>query len=171
MEPRLKTSKKWTPLPSELVEQIESLFTENFAEQSSGGRFLFEGRIYPGELLLRLGYLPQSALRQNNFELSIDYNSQRENLMNLIHMAVDATASLFADWLEDEENKPSTNWQEFSVQNKKIYARYSTLNTELEAEADRILGEDKSSLVVDEDELEEQLKQKISILGLEDDEE
>ncbi|MCB0391952.1 MAG: hypothetical protein KDD58_11715 [Bdellovibrionales bacterium] len=168
MEPRLKNSKKWTPLPDELVEQVESLFAENFSGFSENGRFFFEGQIFPQELLLRLGYLPQNKIKQNNFEVSLEYQSSKENLMSLIHLAVDACASLFTDWTEDEENKPPAEWQEFKFQSKSIYARYSTINTQLETEANRLLGEDHSDLVMDDEDIENQLQQKISILGLDE---
>ena len=172
MEPRLKESKKWTSLPKELSHQVQTILTENFPEQSLKGQFIFEGRIYPSELILRLGYLLNNTLRQNNFEVSISYISNKENLMTLIHLAADASATLFSSWTEDPDNIPALKWQEFQFENRSFYARYSTVNSQLEAEADKLLGENSIELMNEESEYEDELNHKISLLGLgeEDDE-
>ncbi|MCB9026824.1 MAG: hypothetical protein H6625_10935 [Bdellovibrionaceae bacterium] len=169
MEPRLKTSKKWTHLPKELVTQVEVLLSENFPVQNKNGKFIFEGRIYPSELILRLGYLVNKSIKQDNFEVSIAYNAGKDNLVSLIHLAVDATASLFSNWAENPENIPPRDWLEFKFENNSLYARYSTVNTQLEIEADKLLGNRDEGLLTEEDEFDEELNHKISILGLNDD--
>lgn len=142
MEPRLKTSKKWTALPKELLEQIRQIFVENFPKQAKGGKMFAEGRIYPEELLFAIGFLPFKQLRQHNFEVSIPYKANKDNVMSLVHIAVDAAASLLAQLFEDEEavcEFPRT-WQEFTFEGRKLYIQYTTENTELTEEADRLLG-------------------------------
>ena len=175
MEPRLKTSKKWTALPKELIEQIRNVFVENFTEQAKAGKIFAEGRIYPEELLFSIGYLPNKQLRQHNFEVSLPYKQNKDNVMKLVHIAVDAAASLFVQLFEDEDavEEFPTVWQEVKFEGRALFVQYTTENTELSEEADRLLGLSRGSGLAegdwdeDDDDLDpEEIK---SRLGLTDD--
>ncbi|NJM10148.1 MAG: hypothetical protein HC883_04530 [Bdellovibrionaceae bacterium] len=141
MEPRLKTSKKWTPLPKDFLSQIRTVFKETFKAQIGKGVVETDGRIYPEEILVSVGFRPDQGLRQSNFEVSIAYKKDKDNVLKLLHMAVDAAASLFEQFFaaEDDQEFPRI-WQEFEVDGRMVYAQYTTTNTELESEADRLLG-------------------------------
>ncbi len=48
MNPRLKSSKKWTAFPKEYSDQIQTVFKENFAQIFDQGQLMIEGRTYTG---------------------------------------------------------------------------------------------------------------------------
>ncbi|MGZ3795617.1 MAG: hypothetical protein ACXVB1_04595, partial [Pseudobdellovibrionaceae bacterium] len=152
MQPRLKTSKKWTSFPKEYVEQIQAVFYENFLEPLAGNKLIVEGRIYPSEVLLRVGVNKQGQLRQANFEVSMDYNPQEKDAVERIHNCIDAAASMMTDYfeLEDEVDLPRT-WQEYPFQGKSVFLQFSTENSDLEAQANALLGENAEALVLEEE--------------------
>jgi len=141
MDPRLKTSKKWTPLPKDFLSQIRSVFKETFKTQIGSGTVETDGRIYPEEILVSVGFRAEKSLKQSNFEVSIAYKKDKDNVLKLLHIAVDAAASLFEQLFaaESDEEFPRI-WQEFEVEGRPIYAQYTTTNSTLESEADRLLG-------------------------------
>ncbi|MBX3040247.1 MAG: hypothetical protein KF789_05995 [Bdellovibrionaceae bacterium] len=156
MQPRLKSSQKWTELPKEYVDQIRTAFMENFGTQIGEGKLLIEGRIYPQEILLRVGYLEAGRLAQTNFEVSMDYKP--EEAVERIHNCIDAAASMMMEYFEEdgEVDFPYV-WKPFPFQKKTIYLQFSTENSELEAEADRLLGSSVDDLVHEETEDEDAL--------------
>lgn len=154
MTPRLKTSKKWTAFPQDFVEQIREAFLETFPKEMKAGELLVEGRIYQGEILLRVGYIEKGRLQQNNFEVSIEY--KHDQAVDRIQDAIDAAASMMADYFEAEgEIDFPRAWKEYDFENQKIFCQYSTVNSKLEAEADRLLGVEDENLVKGSDDTEE----------------
>lgn len=151
MNPRLKNSKKWTAFPNEYKQQIQNVFNENFAQFLDEAEILIEGRIYPEEILLRVGYHEKDRLAQANFEVSMNYSQQDQDAVQRIHNCVDAAASMMMDYLESdgEVDFPYT-WKEIPFQGKKIYVQFSTENSSLEAQANALLGVDESDLYNDE---------------------
>lgn len=141
MNPRLKSSKKWTAFPKEYTAQIQSVFKENFAQYLDNAELLIEGRIYSEEIALRVGYLEQGRLAQANFEVSMNYSQEQQDAISRIHNCVDAAASMMMEYLENdgEVDFPYT-WKEVPFQGKKIYLKFSTENSSLEAEANKLLG-------------------------------
>ena len=180
MFPRLKTSKKWTTLPKDFADQVVTVFQQNFPTESKMGSFKAEGRIYPQEIMLRVGYLEKGRLKQCNLEVSVDLGPKDEALKK-IHLCVDALGSLFADYFEavaqgsedpTEELDIPLVWKQFPFQNEKIWLQYSTANQELEKEANRILGLEEDLLVREADEEDEAvLAEAKQADGDEDDEE
>lgn len=156
MNPRLKSSKKWTSFPKEYSDQIQAVFKENFAQYLDQGDLIIEGRIYPEEIMLRVGYLEKGRLAQANFEVSMNYSQDEQDAVKRIHNCVDAAASMMMEYLENdgEVDFPYT-WKEFPFQGKKIYLQFTTENTSLEAEADKLLGLSEASLVHEEGESDE----------------
>ncbi len=155
MEPRLKTSKKWTPYPAELLGQIREVVEVFFADYEVGdGKFMIEGEIYPEEILLRIGISRPGQLRQDNFEASLQYDSQKDKSMDLINIMTDFLGEAWINFLEDEpeiEDLPR-QWQKNNFEKREIYLRYTTNNTDLEAQANALLGEDKSLVYGEDDE-------------------
>lgn len=169
MNPRLATSGKWTSLPKELQAQIKDIFSENFADAAQLGKFVVEGRIYSKELMLRVGYLENGRIRQANFEVSLDFDPNKQNALNLIHLAVDCAASLMQEYFDQEQEIADfpTTWSEFEVDKAKVYVQASTVNSELESEADRLLGAEDDLLVkADAEEDPDEKEAVISMLGL-----
>lgn len=168
MKPRLKTSSKWTAFPAELTLQIAQIFKQNFGSQLPKAQFIVEGQIYPREILLRVGYIEPGRLAQNNFEVSLEYAvAEGENAVSAIHLCVDAAGSLLQEFIEgtsassnEAENEtefdlPRT-WTEYPFQGKKIFLQYTTVNTNLEAQADALLGETADDSLVKEEEADEE---------------
>ena len=141
MHGRKDTSKKWTAFPAEYVEQIQNVFAESFGRELRGAKLLVEGRIFSEEIVLRVGFREGSSLRQNNFEISTDFNSAKENAIETIYACIDGAAALLASFFESDshENLPIA-WKAFKFENKTLYFQYSTVNSDLENEADRLLG-------------------------------
>src|SRR5258708_4434002 len=63
MEPRLSTSRKWTPLPEELIKQIRSVFKQNFKAQIGTGSIEANGKIFPEEIMVSVGFREKDALK------------------------------------------------------------------------------------------------------------
>ena len=158
MQPRKKTSKKWTAFPGDYTAQIREALAETFPEPSAKGTFEVEGRIYGGEVLLRIGYLPNGKLAQANFEISADVETGGKNTLEKISICIDAAASMMADYFEkDQVSEFPLLWASYPFQDETIYLQFSSLNSKLEAEADRLLGLSSDSLVRDADEDEEDM--------------
>lgn len=156
MNPRLKSSKKWTAFPKEYSDQIQTVFRENFAQYLDQGDLIVEGRIYSEEVTLRVGYLEKGRLLQANFEVSMDYSQKDQDAVKRIHNCVDAAASMMLEYLENdgEVDFPYT-WKEFPFQGKKIYLQYTTENTSLEEQANKLLGLTDKTLLHETDESDE----------------
>ena len=173
MHPRLPTSRKWTAFPTELKIQIQSVFKETFKDHIKGGTVVSEGRIYPGEILVMIGYQPGSGLKQANFEVSVAYKKDKDNVLKMINLAVDAAGSLFEQYftLADDSSFPRV-WLDVDFEGREIFIQYTTTNSKLEAEADKLLGEFATEGLTQgewdaaEDMDPEQIKAK---LGLDDD--
>lgn len=160
MKPRLLSSKKWTQIPNELNDQIKSVFIEAFQEKlGDSTKFLIDGRIYPQELCLRVGFIEPGRLTQCNFEVSLDNKELDQSPLEKIHLCIDAAASMMLDHIESEGNAdlPYT-WQPYKFNEQNIYLQFSTENTELEAEADRLLGLSQKSLVSESDDTETEME-------------
>lgn len=154
MEPRLKSSTQWTAFPVELIQQITEVAEDHFSDYEKEDRkFIAEGRIYPTEILLRLGLTaPKGLLRQDNFEASLQYDPEKEKALDQIHLIVDFLAETWATFFEDapeNEDLPRL-WNEQIFEKKPIYLRYSTENTDLEKQANALLQLDDKQLVYGE---------------------
>lgn len=157
MNPRKKQSKKWSAVPSELSKQIKTVFEESFSKQLGTKSLKVEGRIYPTEIMMRIGINTKGELRFQNFEVSIDHSAEKQDTVQKITIAVDAIASLMVDYFENEdEQEMPLVWQEYPFENEKIWLQYSSTNSDLEAEANKLLGvNDEAALLVETlDELE-----------------
>ncbi len=156
MKPRLSSSKKWTAFPPEFIQQIETVFRENFSKELQKAQLFVEGRIYSQEILVRIGYLETGRLKQANFEVSVEYSSNKSDAIERINDAVDAAASLMVEYFEgaDEEGQEADLpliWKEVPFNNRKLHIQFSTVNTNLEAQADALLGIKDPSLVKEEE--------------------
>jgi hypothetical protein len=158
MKPRLPSSKKWTAFPKEYLEQIDTVFKQGFAAQLVGAQLFIEGRIYPQEILLRVGMLEKGRLVQNNFEVSVEYSPIKKDAVERIHNAIDAAASMMNEYFEtDGEVEFPKVWKEYDFDPIKVFLQYSTVNTGLEAQANALLEKTDPQLVIEEDESEDAL--------------
>lgn len=154
MKPRLLSSKKWTPFPSEYVDQIRSAVTDSFQDKLNQARFVVEGRIYPEEIIVRLGYALKDRLQQCNFEVSCQFDSKKQNALEIIHACIDAAGSVMLEFVDsNEEMELPREWAEFDFNKLNLFLQFTTVNTELERSANELLGAHSPELV--DDSLEE----------------
>lgn len=171
MEPRLESSKKWTSLPEELLEQVKSVLVETFDKEAKKGEFVVSGRIYPEELIVRIGYIEDGCITQANGEVSITYDPKKDNIHKLIGTAVDCAGGLIEIYFENPEEDFPREWQEHTFDKQQLFLKFTTVNEELEKKADEILGQiDLDALVKGED-VEIEVDTIKSMLGVEDDDE
>lgn len=151
MNPRLKSSKSWTKFPKEYSDQILAVFNENFAEFLKDATLIIDGRIYSEEVTLRVGYLEKGRLAQANFEVSMNYSPTEQDALQRIHNCVDIAASMMMEYLENkgEVDFPYA-WKEFNFQGNKVFLQFSTENSSLEEEANRLLGLSEEDLYNEE---------------------
>ena len=142
MEPRLATSKKWTSLPKEYLQQIQEVFIDKFHNSLQRGQIIIEGRIYPEEFLLRVGYQGFPSTKPDNFEVSIEYDRNKQNMLQLIDKAIDCADSMMHEYFSNNKKIEFPKaWQPFDMEGQKVFLQHSTVNTELETHADRLLDE------------------------------
>jgi hypothetical protein len=171
MKPRLLSSKKWTPLPKAFITQIEQVFNDAFAAKLATGQLIVEGSIYPEEIVLRVGFIENGRLQQDNFEISIDYSQKKQDAVDRIHNCIDAAASMMNEFFEsDGEVDFPRQWKNFDFNGQIVWAQYTTENSKLEQEANRILGLAKKDLVR-EDESEDAIDHSDEIIASGEDEE
>ena len=153
MDPRLKSSVKWTPFPEELCEQTQKVLTERFKEEYGleKSQFVVEGRIYKEEILGRYGLRIEGQLKQHNLEISFEFNSEKQKAFTLIRESMDLVEYLWTEFLEEDLNDSefSRQWQTINFNKKKYSHKYSTVNTALEEEADRLLSQYEKKLIYD----------------------
>ena len=56
-----------------------TVFDENFKTQLAGKTLKVEGRIYPAEVLMRVGINQKGELRFHNFEVSVEHDAKKQN--------------------------------------------------------------------------------------------
>lgn len=153
MNPRLKSSKKWTQFPVEYLQQIQGVFRENFNKELKGSELNIEGHIYPQEVLLRVAFGQAKSISRHNFIVSLDYDLKNPDILEKIHLAIDAIGSLMTDFFanDEESSELPRQWQEFEFNKNALYFVYSTENADLEKAADVILGESEDSFYHDEE--------------------
>lgn len=182
--PRLVTSRQWTELPEVFLSKVSHVFRNQFKFEITKGEFLVDGRIYPEELIVRIGYLENGRLKQINFEASMDIHPASKSanhldlgadtksdedteieaeskIMDLLYACIDALGSLLEEYFQlgDEEDLDVPNqWRAYEIEGQTIYLQHSTINTKLEAEADRLLGIEEKQLFHEESVSEDALK-------------
>lgn len=169
MEPRIPSSRQWTSFPSEYIKNIETVFSKSFKLHLEKGKIVSEGRIYKEELLLRVGYIENERLKQSNFEISVEYDKKKDNAVKLIYLMIDVAATMMDEFFmaENDHDFPR-NWTEYEVEKRKIYLMYTAVNSELEKQADKLLGEDPEKLFQEDAEDLEAIKAQLGIDSEED---
>lgn len=162
LTPRLSTSKTWTDLPLEFTDKVIEVFKGQFEAEAARGEFLVEGRVYPDEIIVRVGYLESGRLKQFNIEASMDRpkakadeganDNGKLSTMERLYTCIDAVGSVMEDYFdmdEEDELEIPLRWKEFKFDGEAIFLQQSSVNTKLEEEADRILGLLEKNLVME----------------------
>jgi len=159
MKPRYKLSQKWTLFPQEFSDQIKTLFTTNFAKDLGSNIQVFvEGRIYPKEIMLRVGLHTKGELKHFNFEASVDLpkTSQSESeqaIFDQISLMVDSIGTLINEYFDNDlDIELPYVWTETDFSGKKVWIQHSSENPDLEAQANALLGLKDESLIKNADE-------------------
>ena len=226
MTPRFSISKTWTNLPADFVSKVKMVFTDEFKSEALKGEFVVDGRIYPDELLVRLGYLEKGRLKQVNFEASMDlkpgkammgldldrdldsiegsplededdiYDTESarvgrdedddlsadddlqdelldpeereirekkksETATERLYACVDALGSLMEEYFElgsEKDMDIPPVWRPYEFEGDMIYMQHNNINTQLEDEANRLLGLVSEELVNEEEVSEDALR-------------
>ncbi len=158
MTPRRASSKKWTQFPQDFIDQVTSVFKETFAASLGSSTLIIDGRIYPQELVLRVGVREVGRLKQSNFEVSTDYEADVPESLDRIHCLVDVAASMMLEFFESEgEAEFPFVWKEYPYKGQPLYLQTNAENTDLEAEANAFLGLAADGLLHDEGSTEDAL--------------
>lgn len=150
---------------------MKGVFEKSFAGHlGKGSRVEIQGRIYPSELLLSVGFSRPNQLKQPNFEISASYDSSKDNVLKVFHLLFDAAGALFDQYFQaTEDNDFPRYWEEIDFEKRKIFVQYSTKNTDLESQADELLGKNSDALMQEPDEDSETFLEDIkNKLGLTD---
>lgn len=154
MHPRQPSSKQWTLLPTEIISSLKNQLENEFSQNMQNGEFIVEGRIYPEEVLLRIGHVADGDIQQFNFEGSTQYKPGKENSIAVIDLLFQATFSMMSDFVENKEADLPVIWQSHKIDKKEVFLQHSRVNSSLEAEADKLLGISEAGLVNKDDDLQ-----------------
>lgn len=173
MNPRLSSSKSWTELPADFTDKVQTVFNNQFKNESKRGAFLVQGWIYPEEVVVRVGYLENGRLKQINFEASMDLpprggllsghpmEAEEDKTMERLYVSIDALGSLMEEYFElgddDEEIDVPLRWRPYEFEGETVYLQHSTENSRLEEEANRLLGLTEKRLVQESSSTEDAL--------------
>jgi len=146
VEPRLPSSKKKQDFPLDYIKMIRDVISKNF-KKTKGKKVIVEGAIYNEEVCLRIGFIDPGAIKQVNFEASVDYSVKKKNIMEQIYLALDALGSLIEQYFHaDGDIEVPKSWHEFKLDDKFVHLQVSSINNELESKAAKLL-----KLKVDDD--------------------
>ncbi len=146
MYPRLRSSilKRSQPFPADLTKLIKETVDETFHDYLNGNKSLVEGKIFNDEIWLRIGFRKSGELTQRNFEGSINKTDQT-NTTNSIHKMLDFLSTLVEEHFSStEEVEYPKTWTSYSFENTEVFFQQTSENSELEQEANRLLGIDES---------------------------
>ena len=164
MTPRLSTSvtKNKTKLPPDSLKLISESFAENFADFLKDKEVVAEGVLYLDELILRVGFREPGALRQFNFEVSLEYSIEnKEEVMEKIYSGTDAIQAMMEEYVAaNGDIEFPEQWKSYDFGDQSVWARVSTVNGDLESQADELLGaefleEQEKTTGIDEDFVDE----------------
>ncbi len=154
MNPRNQIQSSWTSIPEEFSFKVLNALEAEFAKQAKAGEFIVEGKIFDNEILIRIGYLERGRLRQINFEASVDYDRESSEILDSFYLCVDSLGLWMHEYFEkaeqDEDQDLPLTWRPAEFKNNTVFMQFSTVNSRLEQEADRILGMSSSALFNEE---------------------
>src|SRR5579872_5479945 len=114
IQARLKTSKKGTDLPLDYIKMVKEVITKSFKKHLKGKSVIVEGKIYPEEILLRIGFKDNDSIRQKNFEASVNFSVKDKNALQQINLCIDSLGSMIDQYFKDgEEIDLPVVWTEF----------------------------------------------------------
>ncbi len=148
MDPRNKSKtpaqNPWTGLPEEFSFKVLSALEKEFEERMKNGEFIVEGKLFEDEILIRIGYIENGRLRQMNFEASIDFDRDKATALDKFYTCIDCLGvwmrETFKNLDHDENLDLPLSWRATDFQGQTVFLQYSSVNSRLEQEANRLLG-------------------------------
>ena len=154
MQPRRADSNKWTALPKEYLDNVQSIVKTQYQNELSTVEVISEGRVFDKEIVLRIGFLPNGRLKQYNFEVSFDIPEAKDNALPRLNGALDFLGTLLNEFIDkngfddtDYEAELPVLWKAIVIEKSVFHFQYSTVNSKLETLADEWLKKVDSSLV------------------------
>lgn len=140
----------FSKLPKDITEAIAEILTETFQSQSEKGTFKAQGHVYASEIVLRAGYLESGRISQINFDLSIKTSPQSQQAVKDLDELTAVAKELFVSYFKSENLEDfSYTWKPYPTTSAKpIHYKYDGTNTNLENEADKLLGENQNESLV-----------------------
>lgn len=143
--------KKYSRLPEDFTQLLKKSVEENIevlGKMSPSPSLNIRGRVYPNEVILELELSETDRILRHNFRGSMDYNSEEQDTLDRLDDLANALASMMEQFLEFEINKEDElelmdlplDYKEFPYDGRKVYLMYHTENTDLDAQADALLG-------------------------------
>ncbi|MBT4762131.1 MAG: hypothetical protein HOO06_10570 [Bdellovibrionaceae bacterium] len=148
MNPRLKSSQKWTSFPTEFIQQINAVVNENFQKLSPDGKFSIDGRIFPKEVLFKISHQAKNSITQNSIWVSVDYDAKKDNVNIALNLAIDCGGSLMVHHFENPKDEFPRSWAPMDFNKTEVFICLDTQNDDLEAQADALLGESSEESLV-----------------------
>jgi hypothetical protein len=140
LKPRLKSSLKKTEFPLDYIKMVRDIIQKNFKKDVASKDVIVEGAIYNDEVLLRIGFREKNSITQMNFEASVEHSLKKKNIMEQIYLSLDGLGAMIDEYFKaDGDIELPKSWTEFKLDGKLVYLQTSTENSDLEAEADKIL--------------------------------
>lgn len=153
--PRNVDSKKAIALPEDFNKEISDLFNLEFKNNlNSNQNIEFKNFLYKNEIICSLYLKTKEQLKQQTFEVSMDYETlviepedfeqseitkQAKEVQNQISFAVDYL-SLCLNTFLIENKTPSSEWTKINFEQQILFIRHHTSNLELEEQANKLLG-------------------------------
>ena len=165
MDPRNKSKAPWTSLPEEFSFKVLSALEKEFPKQANSGEFIVEGKVFEQEIFIRIGYLEKGRIRQMNFEASIDYDrikndeipeknlastGNNADILDNFYICIDCLGvwikDTFKNIAHDENLDLPLTWRPTDFHGQTVFLKYSSVNSRLEQDADRLLGIESDTL-------------------------
>ncbi len=137
--------KKAGLIPSDLIKLISEEIKREFSDFMVDKELLISGYIFLEEVYVSIGFKEKKAVRQYNFEASLDFDAEKSKALDKINFGVDAINSMIEAYIEAEKGSGDGiqmpfDWKSFDLGVDTVFLRYNTINTELEKLADDFLG-------------------------------
>ena len=136
IKPKNTANITYSKLPVELTKAISEEFEVTFKKSD----FKTFAHVYINEIVLRVGYSPKDSIKQVNFDLSANLEPEGLKPVQILERLIDSAKELFHSYFQDEDVKRfSPSWAQ--VTDTTINYKFDGTNTDLEEEANRLLGE------------------------------
>ena len=127
-------------IPPDLVKMISDEFNQQHKAFLEGKTTIIEGLLFQDEVYISFGFKEPGALRQVNFEASVDFDAENTKALDRIHLAVDAIDSMLGEYIQAEGDiEMPHEWKAFDYSGITVFLRSNTENSEIEKMTEEFL--------------------------------